>query len=870
MRRELSERLRPLVEGAVTSLAIIAVALSAAPNAWGRQKQDGESGQETKKTETRPARRPKRPVGLFDNVKVIFDVGGQFRSVKGDRPGKFEEYREVPKVFSLRNFSLRFESPDTPFFMNFKALEIGERDMTGGAELGRVGKFRTRILWDQIPKFYSDGRTFHLGADGLLSVNPDLRARLQAVPDASAAASVLGPTLPALLRQEVQHQAGVSLRVRSDRLLFTQSYRPNKNLEVYFRAQSLHLGGTRPRPTGTFARESTGPAGDGVWEALGAELPEPVDYRTTNLTVGIQYSHPKKKDGEIGWRVGLEYFLSQFRNSIPSLTWENPFRVTDALAVAPAFSVGRNRFARAQLALPPDNDYHSVSLRAGVDLPHNTQVRGAFTWGKGTQDEPFLPYTLNSAMVASNLPAGVPGLFNLAPPSPSLGGEVRTIDQDYALASRPWHNMRFLLQYRSNDVDNRTPMLRFPGLASFGDSGVRTRVDFYGLPIENFPTSYTRQNTTADWEWEPRKDLSFEVEYDWEIWNRRFLAAPRTNEHSVRPSLHYKPARGVALKADYLYSHRIPTSYPTQPLTFVQTLQGSPLGGWVATPTTPFIRGVPMEFNLLRRFDDNDRVRKGGEVTLEVARSEKITYSASFRYFRDDYDKRFYGLHYDVMSSADAQVSYFPKGAGEEGDDETSQGGWLENTFFYAEYSRDQQQTGYRGLGHLIIGAQQNVNSCCAQFPIANTFDRGSRIHLDTFQFGMNTASGGEKTVLDLSYALSFARDRTHTANPFPILPISLRTAGAYNYPDVISRQQEANASVTHQLSPKLSVGFGYRFEPYRLDDYYTNNLQPYAGPRLATAGGAASAPVPRYLFLDARFTSYHAHLATVFMRYSF
>jgi len=29
---------------------------------------------------------------------------------------------------------------------------------------------------------------------------------------------------------------------------------------------------------------------------------------------------------------------------------------------------------------------------------------------------------------------------------------------------------------------------------------------------------------------------------------------------------------------------------------------------------------------------------------------------------------------------------------------------------------RDQQQTGYWDLGHLIIGATQNVTACCAQF----------------------------------------------------------------------------------------------------------------------------------------------------------
>jgi hypothetical protein len=452
-------------------------------------------------------------------------------------------------------------------------------------------------------------------------------------------------------------------------------------------------------------------------------------------------------------------------------------------------------------------------------------------------------------MTAANLLPGQPALFNLAPPQPSLNGEVNTLNQDYVLASKPWKNMRFLLQYRSNDKDNQTPVIVFPGLPAFGDSGVRTAIDFYNLPIENFPSSYIRQNTTATWEWEPRKNLSWELEYDWEIWHRTFREAARTNEHSVRGKLGYKARTGYSVKADYLYSIRKPRFYLTQPLTFDPNVNG---GSWVVTPTTRLIDGLREEFNQLRRYDEANRIRNNGGVSLEMTRWENVTFSASYRYLRDDYDKNFYGLHYDVQSSVDAEVSYFPR----------------ESTFFYANYSREQNQTGYRALGHRTVGPARNVTSCCAQFPIANTYDRSSRINFDMFQVGFNTSTEGERTVVTGSYGLGFARDRTQTANPFPILAVSLRTAGAYDYPDVINRQQEVNLSITHQLQPGLDLGFSYRFEPYRLDDFYTNNLQPYSARQPAAT--VASVPTPRYLFLDARFTNYHANVATVFLRYSF
>src|SRR5207253_10511952 len=105
--------------------------------------------------------------------------------------------------------------------------------------------------------------------------------------------------------------------------------------------------------------------------------------------------------------------------------------------------------------------------------------------------------------------------------------------------------------------------------------------------------------------------------------------------------------------------------------------------GWEVTLSTVLIPGIPLEFNMLRQFDEDNRIRKDGGVSIEVARSEKLNYSVSWRYLRDDYDKSFWGLHYGVQSTVDAQVNYFAR----------------ENTFFYANYSREQDQTGYREIG---------------------------------------------------------------------------------------------------------------------------------------------------------------------------
>jgi MtrB/PioB family decaheme-associated outer membrane protein len=812
---------------------------------------------QAKRTDNR--RRPTKKK-FFESYQITAVVGANIRDLSGDRPGKFQETRDFTRGLTFRAVHLGFNSPDTPYKLDIKGSDLGERDRRINVEFSKVGISKTRFLWDEIPHYYSFGRTFHTSTEpGVLSVDPALRALLQNASNASAAGSLVGPALPALVTQNLPNQHTVELRVRYDQLLLTQTYKPNEDWEFYVRLQNIRRNGIRPRGTGTFANETNGPNGDLVWEAMGVELPEPVKYRTTNVTFGVQYSQPK-------WRIGLQYDVSMFRNSITSLTWENPFRTTDALAIAPSFNVGRNRFVRAQLDLPPDNDYWAITIQGSVDLPLNTQVRGLLSWGKATQDDPFLPYTLNSAMVSANLLAGQPPLFTMAPPQPSLDAEIDTFNQVYTLASRPFKNNRFMLQYRYNDRDNKTPQITFPGQTAFGDSGVRTSIDYYNLPIDNLPSSYTRKNALASWEWKVLKNLDWELEYNFERWDRTFREAPRTTENGVAARINYRPWLGMALKLDGGYAHRFVPEYHTQPLVFDPNVN-PPLGAWVVKPGTVFNPDLREEFNLLRRFDESDRIRKTAGISLEVTRFDNISFSGSYRYLRDDYDKQFYGLQYDELSTVDVEFTYFP--AGPPADEATAAtGGWYENSFLFANYSREFGQSGFLGLGHRTVGAARNVTACCAQFPIANTFLRASKINFDMFQLGFTTASKGERTMLNFSYGLGFAKDRTTTVNPFPILSVSLRTAGALDYPNVMSRQQELNFSITQQIHEGFSIGAIYRYEPYTLDDYYTNNLRPYDP--LQPAASVATALTPRYLFLDSRFATYHANVVTIFLKYTF
>jgi hypothetical protein len=229
-------------------------------------------------------------------------------------------------------------------------------------------------------------------------------------------------------------------------------------------------------------------------------------------------------------------------------------------------------------------------------------------------------------------------------------------------------------------------------------------------------------------------------------------------------------------------------------------------------------------------------------------------FSASYRYLGDEYDKDFYGLLFNRFSFVDAQFSH----AFENG------------TFFYANYSREMNRFRYRDNAHLLPNPPAPpgaiVQGVLAQFPIANTWERTSRNSLDSFEFGINVAPEEgklKKWQFDLSYALSFARDRISTVNPFTVRADSVLHAGANPYPDTVVRRQDVNIAITRRINERLEIGGRYWYEPYTQDDFSYNVLQPYVH-------GSLTSDTPKYLFQDARYGSYHANVATVFLRYSF
>ena len=901
------DRLNPILRVEFVFIACVISALLFTPHV---------QGQTQKKDNTKPKTQTRH------KVHATIEIGGPIREIQGGHNAKFQETRDVPKGFSIQKLAMDFNSADSPYFLRMRGTEIRERDQRFTVDAGRFGKYRTQFVWDQIPHSFGTGQSFlQRTAPGLYQVSPTLRAALQAVTQSDATRTPVNGPLPTLVRQALQTAPLTDVRLRRDQALFKQSYWPSEKVELYVQFSWLRNSGSRPMSAGTFVRRPVPGNGlpdiGGSWEGIGQEFLEPIDHRTYNLKLGAQFRGKR-------WSAGAEYALSLFRNHIDSVIFENPFRVTDEEgclpnpAPPPALTCGAsNRFreVRWQSDLAPNNDSHTITLWANIELRPQTQLRGVFSLAYWTQNDPFLAWTLNTAIVPTHWDTASPITNPLDVsqlPARSANGKMRNINQEYALVNHT-KTFRFQAQYRSQSLDNQTPTIQFPGYAAFGDSTWRApRTDFYNLPIENLDWDFRRQNIDAGFQWDllsqerrrvrspgqgatslrRKTDLTWRVDYDWEIWNRKFRDVNRNNEHSIRNRLDFEfnlsgknsgagkapvtktsdeteaPESGTTLrlKLDYRYANRRALAYNTQPLTHCFTPDpncpsavggapaNSPQDAWVVTRFTTMNRGQPIEFNLLRRFDETGRIRNDGSFALELLKGTKTNFSASYRYLGDEYDKSFYGLLFNRSSFIDAEFTHaFENGS-----------------FVYANYSRDMNRYSYRDLAHLLPNPPAPpgtiVQGTLAQYPIANTWERTSRNSLDSFEFGINAAPQEgklKKWELDLSYALSFARDRISTINPFTVRADSILHAGANPYPDTVVRRQDVNLAITRHIREDFEIGVRYWYEPYTQDDFSFNVLQPYVH-------GSLTSDTPKYLFQDARYGSYHANVTTVFVRYSF
>lgn len=765
---------------------------------------------------------------------------------------KYNEYRDIRNGFFVPRFNMDFDDVlGSKNYFTIKSQSSFYHDQSYLATFGDYGKFKVQFRYDQIPHTFSNTtRTlFTQTAPGVYTFPTTIRQALQAAAPTSIQsmlATQVATGMP-FITPGLERKAGAGS--------VSYSFTENWSMNALFSREN-QVGS---RPIGLIFNSSPSAS---ATSGAGVELPEPIDYWTNNLKVGTEYG---RKD----WGVQVGYRGSFFENNISTLTFDNPFRVSNEATNAPL--TGR-------MDLYPDNQQHNVDFAGAFSLAKHVRVIAAISPGWQTQNDKFLPYTSNGVTVGCGTATGACNT-TASLPAQSLQGSKQTLAVNTTIVAKPYRSLELKAIYRQYDYNNNTPVHAFQ--AVMGDSANPTAAD------ENVPWGYNKKNIELSGEYFLGKKNSLKAGYEGEIFDRSHRDVSHSVEHGLFAALDLNPRKDFLFRLSYRHSARHPEEYADEE---AETVSG----------------GITNDSIYSRRFDEAARTRDRADILAEYDPTDRLSFSGSFGTVQDNYNQRGgvnsaiplnfitgqsyqyyeYGLLKDISYDYTFDANYAA----------------TQVVNLFAEYSRErynrQMASRYRTPGSttpLPLDCSTSGHGCDSA---NNDWASSTRDFVDTYSGGFDF-NFGKRTWLTTYYTLAAGKghvlsgalgDPTITTGVNKFLLTG--TNAASDYPETVNRSHEVGAILKFKLSKNVTPKFEYRYDQYDNRDYQTTSMTPYMGcvsnlpPAAPTAGcgspliGTPSPFYPytvvgdpsaaRFLFLGADQPSYRVHYFAATVQYTF
>jgi hypothetical protein len=757
----------------------------------------------------------------------------------GRGEARFKEFRDVPQGFAFEFGRFAWTPKDKPLLFSLTAIDAAQDDQRYFLDLTNPGRFSFTASYVELPRFYSSGsKTLWSGAGtGNLTLSDSFRqgAELAAGAPTSPFAS---PDLKAYMDAALAGASPFDLQTKRKDLKSALDFKLASGFTLGVTGNYGKREGTRPLGFGTYIRRQalTGVPGTGkgnFWnetvEARGNELVEPLDHTVTEG--GVTLTWAKK-----GHTVTAGWFGSSFKNDITALYFDNPFEGAPGRASAsifnpasdqePASPNGNNQlrglYARSSTQLWPENTYNRLFANASFKLGKATRLSAVLARGTLKQDDAFLPYAENDQVVSSEAGQPLEYARNKPLPQSSLDGEMTTTQADFKLSSK-LGPVALRAGYRYYELEDGRPSIQFPGYSSSGDSyfrrGVGQTVDGQKA-LFNGVGGYTRQrlNVGAAAKVGP---VTLDGEYVRTGWEYEERQVDETTDDAFKGTVRFLAA-GANVNAFYLHASR--------------EYEGS--------------YHVGLETSGVRAYDVWTRDRDQVGVDVDVPVSEELTVAFGGSYWKDEYPGAVegftygYGLQDSKSGALHAGLTWAR--------DEWVLGAWAG----YDQYEWNSFQVTKTGL--------------TKDYDPTNRWDRGSSD--DLYWIGLEAVAPlAENLTLrgDFNYQ-KFTGDWTTQNLGAP----DVNSAVAYPFPELSDSTLTFRASLLWEVAPKVTVEGRYWYEPYRLDDFTWDIMQPYMQgvfkETRSSASDVGDMNVSRFLFLDSRYSDYTAHVVSAFVHVRF
>lgn len=675
-------------------------------------------------------------------IKGHIETGVGYQSRDSFRFGRYTGLVEEG-FFAILNLDWLLRAPydsERGDFLRIQATDLGLDSRRATLAYGQQGRFVLRAEYDQIPAYFSDTtRT---------PFNLDDRSHLALPPDWSAAPTTAGMDvlLPALNEVDIKQRrrrAGLGVSVHPfERWQFSSDLREERRDGARVLAGVIGNSGGNPRA---------------------ALLPSPVDYRTRQLDTSASYADDRRQ-------FSLGYHLSLFDNDYRALTWDNPFSTIAGWDPAAGYPDGHG-----QLALPADNRFHQVTAAAGYTLSPRTRLTGNIAFGRMTQDQAFLPYTVNPVLAET---------ITQPLPRPSLEGRIDTTVINLRLSTRPTPRSQLNLGYRLDDRDNRTPMDEYVYIG--GDSQPQDGGEASSRRRFNLPYSYREHRLGADARYRINRETRLNASLTHRRIERDFSDRHRTDESTLALGLTraFKPWLNAGISAEW--ADRGGSTYEGNSVLehgFAPGYAQTVIGGWI---NVPGMRQAHLA--------DRRRYRLAGNVNLVLAERWSITLEGSRA--RDNYRKSEIGLAAAGVTTGSLDISY---AAGRD---------WSAHAFYTREHLRARQH------GHSVRGGANKLPD------LTNPERAWSSRHndrIDTVGAGLERRWLDDRWRLsaDYVYADSRARIDTTVGADFDSEPL----------PPVSHRVHALRLRADYRLSRNWTTSALWWYERYRADDWALDDV---------------------------------------------
>jgi MtrB/PioB family decaheme-associated outer membrane protein len=323
------------------------------------------------------------------------------------------------------------------------------------------------------------------------------------------------------------------------------------------------------------------------------ELAEPIDQTMTDADVRANYSDARMTVQAVG-------SMSTFDNHHEALRWDNLRRVTD---LASGTGAGP---ARGQLALAPDNTEVRGSIAVGVKLPKKHVFSGTVAVAQISQDQDWLPVTINAALRPDTL----------VMPGTNTDGKATVVNLDARLTSMAMDHLRGTVRFHSDKYDNQTPEWTFNRTVN-GDVAVVG-------PFSTKPFGNDNWVAGLDLDTDVNPRVSVGVTAEYRTRNRTHREIDKDKETVFGGRARVRPMDGLSLDGKVRYGTRELDS-------FLEEDYESAPGVWMEQPE-------------LRRYDVANRKQLLAQGGLSWMPMEKLDLAVNYTHLSNEYPDQEFGL----------------------------------------------------------------------------------------------------------------------------------------------------------------------------------------------------------------------------------